>query len=100
MRFFKAKFSKYQTPIVPYANAPSLCATPPSADSGQRGTPLNPSGRGELKIGGSPSGTTVTATAAAIPTFIDFLQAQTSRNVIDKTNVNGLLDFKLQYSFE
>ncbi len=45
-----------------------------------------------------PSGTTISATAIPLSKLIDLLEQQTGRPIVDKTGLQGLFDFKLQFS--
>jgi len=108
----KIKASEDQTPSpfaatggpTPCGAAPAAAAPlPPPPAPGQRGGPGDPNfvpPRGAMFMMMSPMGFTVQATGAPIGNLVGLLQQQVGRNVIDKTGLKGLFDFKLQFSPE
>jgi uncharacterized protein (TIGR03435 family) len=78
-------------------------APPPLPLPGQRGGPGDPNfvmPRGAILMMGGPSGLTMQAAAQPITGLVGVLQQQVGRPVIDKTDLKGLFDFKLQFSRE
>src|SRR5207249_420833 len=105
----KMKLSEDQSRPIPQGTPPPPPCTPPSATdatAGQRGIPppfdpRGPTPRGVTRMSGSPSGgMTMTATAVPISTLVNMLQGWAGRPIIDKTDLKGLFDFKLQFSPE
>jgi uncharacterized protein (TIGR03435 family) len=76
---------------------------PPPPGFGQRGGPLDPSfvlPRGAMLMSMGPNGMTMQASGVPFANFVNMLQNQLARPVIDKTGLKGLYDFKLQFSME
>jgi uncharacterized protein (TIGR03435 family) len=109
----KIKASEDQTPPgAGLLGPPQPCspapATPPQAPPplplpGQRGGPGDPNfvpPRGAMLIMANPTGLTLQGTAQPISALIAAVQQQAGRPVIDKTDLKGLFDFKLQFSRE
>jgi uncharacterized protein (TIGR03435 family) len=88
----KIKRSEDQTPTIPSGQAPP----------GQRGAPFDPRApsRGSIMIGAGASKMTLGGTAVPISTLATMLQTPLSRPVIDKTDLKGLFDFKIEFSAE
>jgi uncharacterized protein (TIGR03435 family) len=84
------------------ANATPLPAPPPLPGPGQRGGPFDGGQmpRGAMMIMMNPTGMTLQATAAPIENLIGMLQQQLGRNIVNKTDLKGLYDFKLTFSPE
>ena len=106
----KIKKSEDQTPtpFVP-ANMPQPCASadatpalPPLPPPGQRGGPFDggQTPRGAMMIMMSPTGMTLQATSVPIDNLVGMLQQQLGRNIVNKTDLKGLYDFKLTFSPE
>jgi uncharacterized protein (TIGR03435 family) len=93
-------------PPQPCSPAPATPAGPPPPPPplpGQRGGPGDPNfvlPRGAILMMGNPSGQTVQASAQPISALVNLLQQQVGRPVIDKSDLKGLFDFKLQFSRE
>jgi len=84
-------------PAVPPAVLPP---PPPPPAPGQPGAPFNFSSlpRGAMVLMMNPtSGMTMAASGAPITNLIGMLQQQAGRPVIDKTDLKGLFDFKLNF---
>lgn len=102
----KIKASEDQSPInPPRVGPPLLCAPPaniqPPPPPGQRGAPFDPTKmRGFMAMQYSPTAATAIGTAVPISTLMIVLQQEGGRPIIDKTNLKGLYDFKLQFSPE
>ncbi len=109
----KIKASADQTPPPFAAGGPPLpCAPasgnaggpplPPPPPRGGRGGPpdLNNLPRGAMVMMGSPQGLTLAASGLPITALVGLLQQQVGRAIIDKTDLQGLFDFKLQFSPE
>ncbi len=87
-------------PCSPATNAPPPLPLPPP---GQRGGPGDPNfvlPRGAMMIMMNPTGLTLQATGVPLGNLINMLQNQVGRPIIDKTDLKGLFDFKLQFSPE
>ena len=85
------------------ANGAPAPAPPPLPLPGQRGGPGDPNfvmPRGAILMMGNPTGQTLQASAMPISTLVGLLQQQVGRPVVDKTDLNGLFDFKLEFSRE
>ena len=107
----KLKTSEDQTPPAaggppqpcgPVPDAPALPPFPPPTP-GARGGPLDPNfvmPRGMTMMLMSPTGLTMQAAAVPLTNLVNILQQQVGRPVIDKTDLKGLFDFKLQFSPE
>jgi uncharacterized protein (TIGR03435 family) len=93
-------------PPLPCSPAPAVPAAPPPPPPpfpGQRGGGLDPNfvpPRGAMLMMMSPTGLTMQATGVPLSNMINMLQNQVGRPIIDKTNLKGLFDFKLQFSPE
>jgi uncharacterized protein (TIGR03435 family) len=104
----KIKASADQTPQALSAGGPPQpCGPAPAPPSGQPPTPpLNPSSpnfvmpRGGMMVMSNPTGITTQGTAVPLATLINTLQQTVGRPVIDKTDLKGLFDYKLQFSHE
>jgi len=109
----KIKASEDQTPPgaglpgppQPCSPAPATPAQPPPPPPlpGQRGGPGDPNfvlPRGAMLMMANPTGLTLQGTAQPISALIGAIQQQAGRPVIDKTDLKGLFDFKLQFSRE
>jgi uncharacterized protein (TIGR03435 family) len=74
---------------------------PPPAP-GQRGGPFDPASmpRGAMMMMMNPTGLTMQATAIPITNVVNLLQQFVGRPVVDKTDLKGLFDVKLQFSRE
>jgi bla regulator protein blaR1 len=90
------------------AGGPLLCGPQPAGIVGPGGrggpVPLDPRGplpRGAMMMMMNPTtGMTLNATAVPIANLIGLLQNQTGRPIIDKTDLKGLFDVKLNFSME
>jgi uncharacterized protein (TIGR03435 family) len=109
----KIKPSADQTPRALLAGGPpqpcgpvpagALTPPPPPPPPGQRGGPLDPNfvpPRGGMFMMMSPNGLTMQASAVPIGVLVNTLQQQVGRPVVDKTDLKGLFDFRLQFSPE
>ena len=104
----KMKLSEDQTSPLPLGAAPTLCGPQPAGGvpAGPRGLPFDPSKPGTLPRGAMimmmnpTTGMTMNATSAPIGNLVGLLQGQAGRPVIDKTNLKGLFDIKLNFSME
>jgi uncharacterized protein (TIGR03435 family) len=98
----KMKLSEDQTPASSgAATRPALCGPPSAVGPDLRPTPFNPNARlqrGGTVISGGPNGTTVLGFAVPLSRLISTLQQQISGPVTDRTGLQGLFDFKLQFS--
>ena len=105
----RLKPSADQTPGPIAQGGPQLCGPapdiprplPPPPAPGERGA-FNPSQmpRGAMMIMMSPTGMTMQANGVPLANLIGLLQQSVGRPVIDKTDLKGLFDFKLQFSPE
>ena len=107
----KIKASADQTPTGP-PTGPQYCgpapatptpAPPPLPPPGQRGGPGDPNfvmPRGGIMMMMNPTGITMQGTAVPVANLINMIQQQVGRPVIDKTDLKGLFDFRLQFSPE
>jgi uncharacterized protein (TIGR03435 family) len=120
----KMKPSEDQTPPAPFAPpgiTPTLCgpapafpppgagprsAGPGATPFGPRGAPFDPARppdapRGAMMMMMNPtSGMTMSAAAVPLGNLIGMLQGQAGRPIIDKTDLKGLFDIKLNFSME
>jgi uncharacterized protein (TIGR03435 family) len=101
----KIKASENQTPPNVGFGPGQPCAAAANLEPGpgQRGGPFDPRGpapRGAMMMQMGTGGLTMSATAVPIANLVGLLQQQAGRQVIDKTNLKGLYDFKLQFSPE
>ncbi len=109
----KMKPSADQTPLPFQAGGPpQLCGPapaaalnplPPPPAPGQRGGPMDPNfvpPRGSMFMMRSATGMAMQASGVPLASMINMLQQQVGRPVIDKTDLKGLFDFKLQFSPE
>ncbi len=90
-------------PPQPCGPAPAAPAFPPLPPPGQRGGPLDPNfvpPRGAMIMMMMPTGLTMQAAGVPLSNMINMLQQQVGRTIIDKTDLKGLFDFKLQFSPE
>jgi uncharacterized protein (TIGR03435 family) len=101
----KIKPSEDQTPVgPPGAGPPSLCAPPPTIQPvppGQRGAPFDPTKiRGFMAMQYSGTAATAIGTAVPISILMIVLRLEGGRPIIDKTDLKGLYDFRLQFNAE
>jgi uncharacterized protein (TIGR03435 family) len=109
----KIKASEDQTPPAlgggaqPCGPAPSAPPPPPPPPpppfAGERGGPSDPKftlPRGAMMMMMNPTGLTLQASGVPVTSLIAMLQQQIGRPIIDKTDLKGLFDFKLQFSPE
>jgi uncharacterized protein (TIGR03435 family) len=109
----KLKVSEDQTPptfgaagpLLPCSPAPAVPVAPPPPPPfpGQRGGGLDPNfvpPRGAMFMMMGPTGLTMQATGVPLSNFINMLQNQVGRPIMDKTDLKGLFDFKMQFSPE
>jgi len=100
----KLKASPDQSPVTPPgANSQFLCAPPPTdrPPTAPRTTPFDPTKmRGFLSMQYAPGSATATGNAVAISTLLTVLRLEAGRPIVDKTNLQGLYDFKLRFSPE
>jgi uncharacterized protein (TIGR03435 family) len=85
------------------ANAAPIPPPPPLPPPGQRGGTGDPNfvvPRGAMIMMANPTGMTMQGTALPISNVVNLLQNQIGRPIIDKTDLKGLYDFKLQFSRE
>jgi uncharacterized protein (TIGR03435 family) len=97
----KIKPSEDQTPTIPCGQAPTGPRGEPP--TGQRGAPFDPRGplpRGSIMIGAGASKMTLGGTAVPISMLATMLQQPLSRPVMDKTDLKGLFDFRIEFSAE
>ena len=90
-------------PCSPAPAAPTGPPPPPPPLPGQRGGPGDPNfvlPRGAILMMANPTGLTLQGTAQPISALIGVIQQQVGRPVVDKTDLKGLFDFKLQFSRE
>ena len=89
-------------PCDPNSNSIPLPPPPPPPGPGGRGglPDLNNLPRGAMLMMMSPQGLTMAANGAPISNLVGFLQQQVGRTIVDKTDLKGLFDFKLQFSPE
>jgi uncharacterized protein (TIGR03435 family) len=75
---------------------------PPPPPPGQRGGFFDPASmpRGAMMMMMSPTGMTMQATSVPLTNLINLLQQGIGRPIVDKTDLKGLFDFKLQFSPE
>jgi uncharacterized protein (TIGR03435 family) len=106
----KLKLSEDQTPPMPFGGPILLCGPQPEGGP----TPFGPRGfpsfdpnkpptlpRGAVMMMMNPTtGMTLNATSTQIGNLVGLLQGQTGRPVIDKTELKGLFDVKLNFSME
>jgi len=105
----KIKASEDQSPT-PFAGGPptpcgpapaQLPPLPPPPAPGQRGGPADPNfvpPRGSMFMMMSPNGLTMQSAGVPIANLVNMLSQQVGRNIIDKTGLKGLFDFKSQFS--
>jgi uncharacterized protein (TIGR03435 family) len=105
----KVKPSEDQTPPFVAAGPPRPCDStattppPPPPPGGGRGFPFDPGSpppRGSIMMMSSQTGMTLQATAMPVANLVGLLQQQLGRTVVDKTDLEGLFDFKLTFSPE
>ena len=107
----KIKASADQTPPTFAAGGPPLpCGPapagppplPPPPPPGQRGGAFDPASmpRGAMMMMFNPTGLTMQATAVPLNNLINLLQQTVGRPIVDKTDLKGLFDFRLQFSPE
>jgi len=95
----KLKQSEDQTPLG--APAPLQACSPVNTPQGPQPPPPAAAGsllRGRLAIIPNPNGLTVVQGATPIANLANALEIQVGRPVIDKTDINGLYDFKFTFS--
>src|SRR5262249_50556734 len=99
----KLKASEDQTPpslgpaAPPLPCGPTPNAPPPLPPPGQRGGALP---RGALRMMLNAGSMTLESSAISIPGIVGMLQQFAGRPVIDKTDLKGLFDVKMQFSRE
>ena len=104
----KMQLSEDQTPtpaslaFVNRDNIPPQLCVPPKDDS-PRTPPVppdlgKPPVRGGGRIIGGNGAKTIEFSAASIPMLINYLQTDAGRPIVDKTELKGLYDYKLQFS--
>src|SRR5262249_17203227 len=107
----KMKQSEDQTPTLsslqmanPDIIPPQLCVLPKNTDNPKPpptpfdpGKPL-PRGAGRIALGRGAR--TIEFSAASIAMLINYLRLDAGRPIVDKTDLKGLYDFKLQFSPE
>ncbi len=83
-------------------SAPFPPPPPPPPPPGAAAGPPRPVNmpRGAMMVMINPSGMTMQATGVPIANLLGMLQQQVGRLVVDKTDLKGLFDFKLQFSPE
>ena len=101
----KMKLSEDQTATPLQGGGPLLCGPQPAGFGapGPRGAPFAPGApvpRGATMMMMSPQGMTMNATSVPITNLVNVLQNQAGRPIIDKTDLKGLFDIKLQFSME
>lgn len=112
----KIKASADQTPpALPPGGPPQPCGPAPPVPAvpggtpfgpinpGQRGNPLDPNfvvPRGAMMMMMSPTGMTMQAAGVPLTNMLATLQQQVGRPIVDKTDLKGLFDFRLQFSSE
>src|SRR5262249_20487388 len=87
----------------PCGPAPSAPPPPPPPFGGERGGPSDPKFTpplGAMMMMLNPTGLTLQASGVPVTSLIAMLQQQVGRPIIDKTDLKGLFDFKLQFSPE
>jgi uncharacterized protein (TIGR03435 family) len=89
-------------PPVPCGPPAPLPQLPPPPPPGQRGGPpdLASMPRGAMMMMFNPQGLTMQATSVPLGNLINLLQQSVGRPIIDKTELKGLFDFRLQFSPE
>jgi uncharacterized protein (TIGR03435 family) len=105
----KLTASADQTPTTPAGGPPQPCGPAPPAPTGPPPLPSTPGSlmdsnfvmpRGSLMMGMSPAGIVLRATGVPLANILNLLQQQVGRPVIDKTDLKGLFDIKLQFNPE
>jgi uncharacterized protein (TIGR03435 family) len=99
----KMKKSEDQAPTSPssISSRPALCGPPAETTNFVPPTPFDPRGplqRGMTMISGGAAGTTMSAVAVPVSRLITMLQQVAGSTITDKTGLEGLFDFKLQFS--
>jgi uncharacterized protein (TIGR03435 family) len=88
----KVQLSKDQSPPDPRANT----SEPPRRSNDPNYVPPLP--RGRFGMMNTPTGMVLTGTAIPISTFVNLVQGQVDRPVVDKTNLKGLFDIRLKFT--